>query len=228
MPMPRKFTFIVYFILITGVIGASTAAYYFYNQYKQASNSQLQNDKELAALKASVSKLLVLPDEEPVIATVTDKTKLEQQAFFKFAENGDKVLIFQKASKAVLYRPSVNKIVDITALNAVTSTSEDQSTADSDLVSPVTVAIYNGTTTSGMAVKLEQKLLNTVSDSSVVIKSNAARTDYLSTVVVDVTKKNTSKAIEIAESIGAKVGEIPAGEQLPQADILIIAGADQL
>lgn len=61
-----------------------------------------------------VGKLIALPaDETPTIATVEDKTKLADQAFFSAAENGDKLLIYTKAQKAIVYRPSTNQIINV-------------------------------------------------------------------------------------------------------------------
>ena len=65
-----------------------------------------------------VGKLLLLPEgEAPTIATVTDPAKLKsEQAFFAKAEDGDKVLIYTRALKAIMYRPSTNKIVEVAPL----------------------------------------------------------------------------------------------------------------
>ena len=55
--------------------------------------------------------------ETPTIATVTDASKLKDQAFFTNAVTGDKVLIYTNAKKAFLYRPSTNKIINIAPVN---------------------------------------------------------------------------------------------------------------
>jgi hypothetical protein len=59
-----------------------------------------------------VGKLVSLPQgEEPTVATITDLKPLEGQEFFKDARIGDKVIIYKGASKAILYRPTQNKVI---------------------------------------------------------------------------------------------------------------------
>jgi hypothetical protein len=76
-------------------------------------NPQKANEEETKALLAKVGELIQLPDEQPTIATVTDLAPLKDQPFFASAQVGDKVLIFSQAKKAVLYRPSTNKVIEI-------------------------------------------------------------------------------------------------------------------
>lgn len=77
-----------------------------------------QAQAEVDALIAQVGKLIALPtDEKPTVATVTDIDKVKDQIFFKNAKNGDKVLIYTKAQKAILYNPTENKIVEVGAVN---------------------------------------------------------------------------------------------------------------
>ena len=73
---------------------------------------------EVDTLVAQVGKLIALPtDEKPTVATVTDASKVKDQPFFAQAQNNDKVLIYQKAQKAILYRPSENRIIEVGAVN---------------------------------------------------------------------------------------------------------------
>ena len=67
----------------------------------------------VTVIKKRVGILYQLPtDEEPALATVTDKAKLES-TFAGKVENNDKILIYEKNAKAIVYRPSINKIVDV-------------------------------------------------------------------------------------------------------------------
>jgi len=70
------------------------------------------------AIIDNVSQLIELPaDEQPTIATISDQTKLTDYTFFENAENGDKVLIYAKSSKAIIYRPSINRIINSAPIN---------------------------------------------------------------------------------------------------------------
>lgn len=72
---------------------------------------------DVAAIKSTVGQHYLLPsDEEPAIATVTDKSKLNS-SFRDKAQNDDRVLIYQKNQIAILYRPSINKVVDVTPVS---------------------------------------------------------------------------------------------------------------
>jgi hypothetical protein len=81
---------------------------------KDAATAQVEAD----ALIAQVGLLIALPtDEKPTVATVTDLEKVKDQPFFKNAKNGDKVLIYTNAKKAILYRPSEKRIIEVNINN---------------------------------------------------------------------------------------------------------------
>lgn len=84
---------------------------------KQIEDPQAEAKKQTEELLKKISQVMVLPaDEEPTIATVSDLSKLSQQEFFKNAQLGDKVIIYYKAKKAILYRPFENKIIELAPL----------------------------------------------------------------------------------------------------------------
>lgn len=109
-------------ILILGLLGACI---FLYNdrqdlgaQVAELSARPPSSEDEAADLKREVGVYIQLPDNElPTIATVVDINKVKDQAFFVKSENGDKVLIFVKSGKAILYRPSTKKIIEIAPIN---------------------------------------------------------------------------------------------------------------
>ncbi len=108
--------------LLIGAVLALIPSYYFYTKYQQAQkllkNPQQVSLEQTKSVVDKVGKLIALPnDETPSLATVQDKSKLKDQPFFKNAVNGDKLLLFIKAKKAILYRESNNKIIEVAPIN---------------------------------------------------------------------------------------------------------------
>lgn len=103
-------------VLIAGGIG-----YYFFSG--SVSSPQQSAQKEVKDLVAQIGKLIVLPtDEQPLVATVSNPDQLKGQAFFANAQKGDKVLIYNNARKAILYSPTLQRIVDVAPLSTVAPT----------------------------------------------------------------------------------------------------------
>jgi hypothetical protein len=102
-------------LAVLAAAGAGSS-YYFYEQARIARDPELTAEREVERWTAMVGRLMVLPDERPVIATIADPEKLAGQPFFRDAKKGDKVLIFNAARKAVLYDPVGDRIVDVTLL----------------------------------------------------------------------------------------------------------------
>lgn len=107
---------------------AAIPSVYFYRKYRivqsQLANPAALSQEQTKQMINDVGKLIELPaDEQPTIATVTDATKLRSQPFFANAQNGDRVLIYTTAKKAILYRPAINKIIDVAPVNIGQSSS---------------------------------------------------------------------------------------------------------
>jgi len=222
-------------IAIILVLLALVPSIYFYSKYSQSQKLlQNQTNDQTAALVEKVSKLIELPKNEvPTIATVADKTKLTDQVFFANAQNGDKVLIYTQAKKAILYRPSTNKIIEVAPVNLgdQAKTNPVTSPAASPSAAPkiVKVALYNGTTTIGLTATAEKQLKLKLPDVKVTVKESADKDDYLKTLVSDQTGKQGQTAKQIAEIIGGELSSISATKSLPSykdADILVILGED--
>ena len=89
-------------VVLTLILGG----YLFYkDQHKDLTN--------VTTVVTLVSRHMVLPDDEtPALVTVTDPSKLTT-AFLKNSKAGDKVLIYQTNKKAIIYRPSIDRIVAV-------------------------------------------------------------------------------------------------------------------
>ena len=113
---------VVIAILAIVLVASAGTAFYFYNEYQKTqealNNPEKTAQEETQRLINQMSDLIALPEAdiengEPTLATVQDKEKLKDQEFFSNAENGDKVLIYAKARRAFLFRPSTNKVINV-------------------------------------------------------------------------------------------------------------------
>ncbi len=222
------------------LVGALSAAGYFYYQYRQS--PQVADAKEIDNLVETIGQFFALPEGEiPTLATVTDREKLAEQPFFQKAENGDKVLIYSQSGRAILYRPSNGKIVDVTTVNINPPTTAPIAVAPAatppaapevlgettTIETPLTIALYNGSKVIGITNKLESKITAGMSGSAVVKKEKAARDDYEQTLVVDLSGKRPEKAEALATLLGGIIGTLPAGEVPSGTDLLVIVGNSQ-
>ncbi|MFZ1721288.1 MAG: LytR C-terminal domain-containing protein [Microgenomates group bacterium] len=219
------------------VASVATAGYFYWRLEQERSQNP---SYEIEEVVAQVGKHMVLPEGTPVLATVTDKNALTEQAFFQKAEDGDKVLIYPDAQRVILYRPSVRKIIDVTSVrtqqsdasnDSGTSVSVDSLTAGSETaegpqaeVEPVKVAIYNGTLISGLTRSVQNIVEASEFDVSIVRRENAALQNYESTQIINLGATD-EQAQSFVNSLKGTLGTMPEGEDKPDADILIIVGS---
>lgn len=103
-------------ILAVLLILVGSSAYYFYK--KATFDPQKQAQKELQIALEKVGRHIMLPkDEIPSLATISDPAQLKGQAFFVNAQKGDQVLIFPTSKKAILYSPSLDKLIEVAPVN---------------------------------------------------------------------------------------------------------------
>lgn len=179
-------------------------------------------EAETTQLLSELSQFMYLPEEQPTVATVTDKDSLAAQDFFLQAENGDKVLIFTNVKKVILYRPSERKIVNVAPLIVQESATPDTPTPSPTVSIPV--VLLNGSTQVGITNVVDDQLLANFPQLSVINKLPAQKNDYAQTLVIDLTGKNEVLVKEIASNLKATVTTLPEGETPPTAEILIIVG----
>lgn len=109
---------IPYLLAVLAIAGATAYGIKQQPQLLGLSKGPAQIQAEIDALVAEVGKLIALPsDEKPTVATVTDLERVKDQPFFANAKNGDKVLIYTNARKAILYRQSEKRIIEVGTVN---------------------------------------------------------------------------------------------------------------
>jgi len=100
-------------------LGSSALGLFYYREMSSLKkNPQKIAQEEVNTTVSMVSRHMVLPQGEiPTVATVTDPETLKKQPFFFNTVTGDKVLIYASALKAILYRPELDRIIEVAPLN---------------------------------------------------------------------------------------------------------------
>ncbi len=202
----KKTKFIIIGLLVLIVVLGGTAGYFYSKYQKVKNNPETVAKEETASLEKTLSKLMTLPTgETPSVATIIDKDKLKDQAFFNNAANGDKVLIYTKAQKAIIYRPSTNKIINVGPIS----------------LNQVPVAVVNaGGNVTDATKKMNDTFTTAVSVSSAGDAKNKAA--ITKTTVVDVNGQNAKAAQDIAAALGGVVATMPTGETAPSGASIVV------
>jgi len=211
----RKLAIVPILVIALIIAEAGFGGYYFmkYNDLKSSSGKSVETkNKELIAM---VGKVYQLPTgEDPVVLNVNkdpkDFTTDQEKAFaktFKDLRKGDVILLYEKASVAIEYRPSENKVISTASLAinvgtnvALIATSEAQAT----LTDTLTAKLQNDVRVGGKSTPVGQ---------------------YSTTTVIDVSGKKADIAKKVAEAVGGTVStSFPVGEKIPEgAEIVVIA-----
>lgn len=226
---------VIVLIIILGAVG-----FYAYSYFQQdaVTIGSTPSEKQVKEVIEKVGKLVVLPEgETPTIATVTDVDKLRNQPFFKNAQNGDKLIVIGSTKEAILYRPSINKIITMAPINAsetsspsaTTSSEESNNTTPTPTSSKTKVAVLNSTKESGLAKKGSDLLSK---DAFEIAGTSNAQGEYELTSISVINKSVvtdavTSKIISSLGKVKAVTKPLPSGEAAPAgADVVIILGSD--
>lgn len=116
--VPSKVLF-MFFFAVGAVIMGMVGIWYYHSvktELQQTLSGQNQQQKILQEKQetvAALKNLILVPDEEPVIATITDGEYLAKTSnFYKDAQKGDLLVLFPQAKKAFIYRPSSKVLVN--------------------------------------------------------------------------------------------------------------------
>lgn len=97
-------------VALIGAVLVFAVCYFIYHYVSGALGGSPANQEQVVD---RVGKLILLPNETPTVAVVSDLSKLQGQAFFAHARVGDVVLMYPQAAKAVLYDPQLNKVIEV-------------------------------------------------------------------------------------------------------------------
>ncbi len=174
-------------VLLAAVLAALVGvSIYFYSRF-QHSQALLKDPvaatrEETNNLISKVGRHIQLPaGEVPTIAKVSDVSQLKDQPFFANAQPGDTVLIYVTSGKAILYRPEIDKIIEITTVNLGQEVA-GTSTVSAQLQS-ASLTILNGTNTKGLAGEAEEQITSRIPALQPITKTNA-KGNYKETMVV--------------------------------------------
>jgi hypothetical protein len=205
---------ILLFFILMGMLG------FFYFKKNE--------ERDTEGLVKNLEKIILLPkDETPIIATVSDITKLTDQLFFKNAKNGNKVVMYPSAKLAIIYDSKANLIINTGPLNFST---EQKETPVSEEKSDITkIALRNGTSVLGLTKTIETKIKKSFPKLDIFLKDQSEKTDYKETKVISLNEKSDETAIKLVKLLNLKLEQLPEGEIKPEnADILIIVGKDMV
>jgi len=229
-PRKKRHVLLPLALAVLGVsVLAAVFAYIKYQESTQQAPTQAGGGLEVERIVNEISTVVELPQgETPSLATVSDASLLSEQPFFKNAKNGDVVLFYNESKKAILYRPTTKKVIDITTIN--TEGDSQPSATPSAAVENIKIVILNGTQEAGLTRKARELLEG---DSIEVVSTGNTKEDYQTTSISSVSTSVSlpdSQLREIVKGITQvtpRITALPAGEDKPSnADAVLILGED--
>jgi hypothetical protein len=228
--LKRKYLFISGVVIsVLALLAAAGWVLLQYNKTDEPTNTFQSSENPISTAGDTVSKvsaLIDLPqDEQPSLARITDEQKVRSEKFLSNAQNGDIVLIYEKARKAILYRESTNKVIEVATLqqNEATASGSESPSQTEEIVA---VSLLNGTGKKGLAASFEPQIKGIVPNAEITT-GNAGNAEYKKTVLVVLDSGVQEQANKLAESLGIAIESLPEGER-SGGQILIILGADKV
>lgn len=174
------------------------------------------SQKRLADMVGRIGKHMVLPtNETPVLAEVADRSKL-QGTLKRKAETGDQILVYQKAGTAIIYRPSIDRVVSVEPILI----GKQPNSAFNEKV-----AIVNGTGNEALLTKFVSDLYEKYPNSRLISKTDAPR-EFPTTIVYG-KEAGDNLSPEVADGLGIEAGQQPQGIfTVEDATLTFIVGID--
>ncbi len=113
------------------VLLASVAGFFFWKWQALKSDANVSAQQSSQRIIEKVGQLFALPTgEEPTVALIQDKEKLQSQDFFKNARNGDYLLMYSKSKIALIYREKDDKLINVGPIAIDDKKSKNQGSSD--------------------------------------------------------------------------------------------------
>lgn len=185
-------------------------------------------EKEAGQVLSELSLLAILPDEEPVVATVVGAETLRSESdFYRDAQDGDKLVMFPQAKRVYLYRPGLRRLVNVGPLTLEGEAGGGERVAAPTLTAEqraaTTIEVWNGTPTAGEANRVRDLLRE---QGYTITQTGNTQADYTQNQIILLGGADHQSVADIltTQLQGLQSTNIPTGENASSADILIILG----
>jgi hypothetical protein len=110
MPLVHNRRWSIVVIIAAGALLVLTAGFFAWKYFNISDSDEATTQK----IMTKVNQLYLTPEgEEPVVARIQNKTALKDRAFFDNSQNGDYLLVYEGAQIALIYRESLDKLINV-------------------------------------------------------------------------------------------------------------------
>jgi hypothetical protein len=109
-PKKSRAKIIIWCLTVLLTVALGLGGYLFYAYQKALVANPVEERRRLVE---TIGRAVLLPAEEPQVATVQNASKLANKVLAAKTQDGDKLLVYASAKQIFIYRPSSQKLVDI-------------------------------------------------------------------------------------------------------------------
>jgi hypothetical protein len=195
----KKVVLITLNVLI--IVGLGFTSTFYFIKYRNEKNNNLSTEQRIEKYEKEISKSYTLPSgDKATLADVKSADELKKDEankdFFKDVANGDILLIYTNSKLGILYRPTTKKIIK---------------TGPLAFKQQLTAFIVGAKADREAVIATLKKAF--ANDISTATEADAKTPITGTTIVVDVTGKNSDLAKRLATELKGVVGNAPEGQE---------------